>query len=279
MGWQKQNIGHGIGLRLQHFAHILECGVDGVDWFEIISENFFEDGGRPWAVLERVRRDKPVVMHGVGLAVGNSEGLSSAYLEKLRTVIKRVQPAWVSDHLCWGGYGGHHAHDLLPVPYTQECVDLIVKHVNQVQDFLGQQFMLENPSTYVAFTESHMPEWEFLGEIVRRTNCGLLLDVNNVIVSAYNHHFSAKEYIENIPVDCVGQLHLAGHTDKKTFLFDSHVGPVPDVVWSLYRDVLKRFGSIPALVEWDEDVPAYEIVVAESQKARRIENEVLHGAR
>ncbi len=245
---------------------------------EVISENFFAPGGRPWKVLERVRRDVPVVMHGVSMAVGDADGVSDRYLDDLAALIERVEPACVSDHLCWGGYGGHVAHDLLPLPYTEEALAHVVTQVERVQERLRRRIMLENASTYVTFAASHIPEHEFLAEIAKRADCGILLDVNNVFVSANNHGFDAKAYIDAIPADRVGQLHLAGHTDHGSFLLDSHIGPVPTGVWDLYRYTVQSLGAVPTLVEWDEDVPPYEEVVADRDRAAKLEAEVLDAA-
>jgi uncharacterized protein (UPF0276 family) len=269
--WQRRDLGHGIGLRLAHFEHILEHGVSGVDWFEIISENFFEPGGRPWAVLDKVRASVPVVMHGVSMGIGSPEPVPDSYLDSLCGVIERVEPAWVSDHLCWGGVGGRYSHDLLPLPYTVEALDHVARQIDRVQERIGRAMLIENVSSYVAFVASEMSEWEFLVELARRTGCGILLDVNNVHVSARNHGFSAEQYLDAIPVDRIGQIHLAGHTDRGAYLFDSHVGPVPDPVWELYARVVRRAGRVPSLVEWDEGTPDYDVVVAESHKAAALE--------
>jgi uncharacterized protein len=272
--WQRRDLGHGIGLRLAHYQHILEHGVSGVDWFEIISENFFEPGGRPWAVLDAVRAAVPVVMHGVSMGLGSPEPVADSYLDSLSTLMKRIEPAWVSDHLCWGGVGGRHSHDLLPLPSTREAIDHVVRQIERVQERIGRAILIENVSSYVSFASSEMPEWEFLVEIARRSGCGILLDVNNVHVSARNHGFAADEYLDAIPADCIGQIHLAGHTDRGSYLFDSHVGPVPDPVWQLFARVVRRVGRVPSLVEWDEGTPEYEVVVAESRKAAALEREL-----
>mgnify|MGYP000013441144 CR=1 FL=1 len=275
--WNKIPLGHGIGLRLPHFPHILEHGVQGVAWFEVISENFFEPGGRPWTVLERVRQEAPVVLHGVSLGIGNTDPLCEKYLDDLAQLAQRIEPAWVSDHLCWGSFGGHNAHDLLPLPYSDEALEHVVARVTRVQERLSRQILLENVSSYVKFGASTLTEWEFLSEVARRADCGILLDVNNVFVSAKNHGFSAHTYVDAIPADRIGQIHLAGHTDRGTYLFDSHVGPVPDGVWELYRRVIARVGPTATLTEWDEDIPDYQTVVAEARTAARLENEVLGG--
>lgn len=270
-----RGLGHGIGLRHEHFGHILEEGVSGIDWMEIISENFFEPGGRPWAVLERVRQDVPVVMHGVSLSIGNTDPLSERYLDQLASLAERVEPEWVSDHLCWGGFGGHTAHDLLPIPYSEEALRHVVERVERVQEHLGRRILLENVSSYVSFRASAMTEHEFLREVVERADCGVLLDVNNIYVSSKNHGFDPLEYVEAIPVERVGQFHLAGHTDRGDLLIDTHLGPTPDPVWKLYERCVARFGRVAALVEWDEAVPQWDVVVAESTRARKIEEEVL----
>jgi uncharacterized protein len=272
------NLGHGIGLRTTHFPHYLEHGATGIDWVEIISENFFEPGGRPWTVLEKVRAEVPVVAHGVSLGIGSIDPLSDDYLGSLQTLINRVEPAWVSDHLCWGGYGAKYAHDLLPMPHTEEALAHVVERTKRVQDRLRRQILLENVSSYVAYRQSVMPEWEFLTEIARRTDCGILLDVNNVYVSAFNHGFAPETYIDAIPADRIGQVHLAGHTDRGTYLFDSHIGPVPDPVWALFRRLTERIGPVPTLIEWDEEIPPYEVVVADSRRAAEMTREVLRAA-
>lgn len=275
MSWNRQSLGHGVGLRARHYGELLERGAGGAAWFEVISENFFELGGRPWAVLDRVRRDVPVVMHGVSLGVGNADRVRDEYLEQLRKAIHRIEPAWVSDHLCWGGVGGLYAHDLWPLPFTDEAIARTVENVSHAQDAIGRMMLFENVSSYVTFAESTMPEWDFVTEVARRAGCGILLDLNNVFVNAKNHGFDPVEYLEAIPPELVGQLHLAGHTDCGTHLLDSHIGPVPDGVWELYRRAIGRFGSVPTLVEWDEEVPAYDVLLLEAERARAIEQEVL----
>ncbi len=245
-------------------------------WFEAISENYFTPGGRPWAVLERVRRDVPVALHGVSMGIGNVEPVPEAYLQKLEQVIERVEPAWISDHLCWGGWGGRYAHDLLPLPYTRETLEHVVAQVDRVQQRLRRPMLLENVSAYLTFGESDLAECDVLNELASRTGCGILLDVNNVIVCAKNLGVDAAAYVDAIEPRFVGQLHLAGHTDQGPIAIDSHVGPVPEVVWDLYRRVVARMGAVPTLVEWDEDVPSYEVVVAESARAGRLEAEVMH---
>jgi uncharacterized protein (UPF0276 family) len=232
-------------------------------------------GGRPLAVLEAVRRDLPVALHGVSLAVGSLDPIPERYLADLERLVRRVEPALVTDHLCWGRHRGRYLHDLLPLPYTEEALGHVAARVRQVQDRLGRQILLENPSSYVAFKDSTMPEWEFLSEVARRADCGILLDVNNVHVSAHNLGFDPLAYLDGIPADRVGQLHLAGHSDKGRYLLDSHDEPVPAAVWDLYAQALRRFGRVPALVEWDDRIPPLEEVVAQSRSAAAIEAEVL----
>jgi hypothetical protein len=274
MAFSRKHLGHGIGLRPRHYGRFLE-ERPAVDWVEAISENHLSPGGRPNAVLEKVRRDMPVALHGVSLAVGSVDPLDPVLLGGLAGLVKRIEPAYVSDHLCWGRHKGRYAHDLLPLPFTEEALRLVIDRVRQVQDALGRQILLENVSSYVRFKESSMQEWEFLARVAEGADCGILLDVNNVYVSAKNHGFDPLAYVEGIPAARVGQFHLAGHSDKGSYLLDSHDAPVPDAVWDLYRAAVRRFGRVPALVEWDERIPPLEDLIAESARARRIEAEEL----
>src|SRR5690242_16435102 len=274
MAFSRKHLGHGIGLRPRHYGRFLE-ERPAVDWVEAISENHLSLGGRPNAVLEKVRRDMPVALHGVSLAVGSVDPLDPVLLGGLAGLVKRIEPAYVSDHLCWGRHKGRYAHDLLPLPFTEEALRLVIDRVRQVQDALGRQILLENVSSYVRFKESSMQEWEFLARVAEGADCGILLDVNNVYVSAKNHDFDPLAYVEGIPAARVGQFHLAGHSDKGSYLLDSHDAPVPDAVWDLYRAAVRRFGRVPALVEWDERIPPLEDLIAESARARRIEAEEL----
>jgi uncharacterized protein len=267
------HLGHGIGLRPKHYPAVL--AGRRADWFEVISENFMIPGGRPLAVLERIRADTPVVLHGVSLSIGSTDPLNTAYLDDLALLIARVEPAWVSDHLCWGSHGRRYAHDLLPLPYTDEAIDHVVGRVRRVQDRLGRHILLENVSSYVAFRHSTMPEWVFLATIAERADCGILLDVNNVFVSATNHGFRAEDYLAGLPGDRIGQIHLAGHSDHGTHLLDTHDAPVRSQVWDLYRDAVRRFGGLPTLIEWDDHLPPMEEVLAEAERARAAEAEVL----
>jgi uncharacterized protein len=274
MAFTRKLLGHGVGLRTKHFAEYL-AAPPPVGWVEAISENFMAPGGRPVAVLEKVRRDVPVVLHGVSLSIGSTDPLSERHLGDLAALARRVEPAWISDHLCWGSHGGRYAHDLWPLPHTEEALRHVVARVARVQEALGRQILLENVSSYVAFRESEMPEWEFLAEVARRADCGILLDVNNVFVSARNHGFDPRTYLAGVPADRVGQLHLAGHSDKGRYLLDSHDQAVPAAVWDLYRETVLRLGSVSTLVEWDDHVPPLERLVEESRRAAVIEAEAL----
>jgi uncharacterized protein (UPF0276 family) len=271
-----QHLGHGIGLRPTHYAWLLEHGASDVPWFEVISENHFVDGGRPNAVLERVRRDADVVLHGVGMAIGDASGVRPGYLERLREIIAWIEPAWVSDHLCWGSTGGVFVHDLLPIPYDESTLRHVIEQVDRVQNFLDRRILLENITSYLEWHASTIPEGEFIAEVVRRTGCGVLLDVNNLCVNAINLGHDPRATIEALPPHAIGQIHLAGHTRYPDgSAIDTHVGPVPDVVWATYREAVRRFGSIPTCVEWDDAVPAIDVVLAEAERARAIEAEIL----
>src|SRR6266851_6597622 len=274
MSIQRPNLGHGVGLRPRHFGRLL-ADRPPVAWMEAVSENYLAPGGRPVVALEKVRREVPVALHGVSLSIGSTDPLYRPYLAALRALVDRIQPAIVSDHLCWGSHGGRYVHDLWPLPLTGEALAYVVERVGRVQEALGRQILLENVSSYVAFRESEMQEWEFLSEVARRADCGILLDVNNIYVSARNHGFSAAEYISGVPADRVAQFHLAGHSDKGAYLFDSHDAQVAEAVWDLYRTAVARFGPVPALIEWDDHIPELEVLVGESRKAASIEAEVL----
>jgi uncharacterized protein (UPF0276 family) len=267
--------GAGIGLRTAHYDHILQHGVRDAGWFEVISENFFEPGGRPWLVLDRIRREVPIVLHGVAMGIGNADPLSDSYLRAVEELARRTEPSWISDHLCWGAVAGRQTHDLLPLPFTEEAIAHVVERVRVVQDRLQRRILLENVSSYLTFRDSDMTEWEFIGEVAARADCNLLLDINNIHVNARNHGFSSYEYLDAIDPKRVAQIHLAGHTDFGTYILDSHVGPVPPSVWDLYRRAVRRFGHVPALVEWDTDTPDYATVLTEARRAAEIEREEL----
>jgi uncharacterized protein (UPF0276 family) len=264
------HLGDGVGLRDVHFPHLLQTPPSewGVDWFEIISDNFLDDHGFASHVLDLVAADRPVVMHGVSLSIGSTDPLDRTYLHKLTALAERVRPAWISDHLCWTGVGGVVSHDLLPMPLTARSLAHVADRVRAVQDHLGRPLVLENPSTYLEFHASQMPEWEFLGGLAEATGCGLLLDVNNVFVGAFNHGFDAVTYIDGLPADHVVQVHVAGPRHHGTHLLDTHDRPVPDEVWSLYARAQHRTGGVATLLEWDADIPPFPALVAELGKAR-----------
>lgn len=257
---------HGVGLRPAHYSELL-AGPVGVTCAELVTENLLGRGGRPRAVAERVRREMPLYLHGLSLSIGGLEPLDEAYLRALRGLADDLEVEVVSDHLCFASVGGQRAHDLWPLPFTEEALRHVAARVRHVQDVLGRAIHLENVSSYVSFATSELSEWEFLAALVAGSGCRLLLDVNNVVVNAHNHGFAAAAFVEGIPRGSVGQLHLAGHTDHGTHRFDDHGSEVSDEVWSLHRHVVARFGSVPTIVEWDGDVPPLATVVAEAQRA------------
>lgn len=261
------DLGLGVGLRSTHFRHILR-EWPAVDWFEVISENFLDSQGRPRYVLEQVAERYPVVMHGVSLSIGSTDPLDLEYLTKLAHLAKHVRARWVSDHLCWTGVAGRNTHDLLPIPFNEETLAHVVDRLRVVQDVLERPFVLENPSSYVTFTDSTMPEWEFLTRVAEEADCGLLLDVNNVYVSSINHDFDPVEYIERVPHERIVQFHVAGHTNCGTHCIDTHDGPVIDPVWDLYARARRLTGGASTLLEWDANIPEFAVVHAEVQKAR-----------
>jgi uncharacterized protein (UPF0276 family) len=259
-------LGYGVGLRPPHYGHVLETRP-AVDWFEVISENFLVAGGRPLDVLTRVRADYPIVLHGVSLSIGSIDPLDRDYLTRLRALAERIEPAWISDHLCWSGVGGHMVHDLLPLPYSEEALAHVAERVARVQDALGRRIALENVSSYLNFGESALTEWDFLAALAARADCAILLDVNNVYVSAFNHGFDVGDYLSGVPVERVVQFHLAGHSDHGTHLLDTHDHPVCDEVWALYARAVQRFGTRPTLIEWDDQIPAFDTLHAEARRA------------
>ncbi len=268
------HLGHGVGLRTVHYPQVLDRTARA-DWFEVISENFMIPGGRPLQILEKARELAPVVLHGVSLNIGGTDPLRHDYLAELESLIRRFAPAWVSDHLCWGAIDGRFAHDLLPLPYTEEAVRHVATRIRGVQDRLGRRILIENVSSYLTYSISTMPEWVFLSAIADEADCGILLDVNNIYVSAVNHGFSPMEYLKGIPAERVGQIHLAGHSTSGDMLIDTHDHPVPTPVWRLYREAVRRFGAVSTLVEWDDQIPGFEELMAEANRAREIEREVL----
>jgi hypothetical protein len=262
-------IGFGLGLRPTHYETIL-TESPAVDWFEIISENYLVPGGRPLHYLDRIRERYPMVMHGVSLSIGTQDPLNREYLKQLRALADRIEPAWISDHLCWTGAHGLNAHDLLPLPYTEEALKHVAARVSEVQDFLGHRILLENVSSYVSYPESEMSEWDFLREIAGRADCLILLDINNIYVSSVNHEFDPHAYLNAIPPERVWQFHLAGHRNHGDYIIDTHDEPVIDPVWELYEAAVRRFGRVSTMIERDDNIPPLAELLAELDRARRI---------
>jgi uncharacterized protein (UPF0276 family) len=264
--WNLPDLGLGLGLRTTHFSHILEKWP-AVDWFEIMSENFMDTEGRPLYILDQIAERYPIVMHGVSMSIGSTDPLDFEYLAKLKALAQRVNAVWMGDHVCWTGVAGRNGHDLYPIPYNENTLEFLVERIRIVQDFLERPLILENPSTYMTFANSTMPEEEFLNRMAIDADCGLLLDVNNVYVTCRNHDLDPYEYLAAMPYDRVVQIHIAGHTDKGTHCIDTHDGRVIDEVWALYAEVQRRAGSRATLLEWDANIPPFEEVHAEVLKA------------
>ncbi len=266
-------LGFGLGLRPQHYEEILSGNPD-IDWFEVISENYMIPGGQPLRILDQIRERYPVVMHGVSLSIASTAPLDMEYLGALKTLAERVEPKWISDHLCWTGVHGVNLHDLLPVPYTQEALDHVVERVSRVQDVLGRRLTLENVSSYVTFGDSEMSEWEFVSEVATRADSWLLFDVNNVYVSAFNHGFSTDDFLHGVPRDRIVQFHVAGHSHEESHIIDTHDHPVCDEVWDFYRETVAHFGPVSTMIERDDNIPPLAEVVAELDIARQIARDV-----
>lgn len=263
------DIDFGLGLRPEHYEEIA-ASPGKVSWFEALSENYMVPGGNPVYWLERVRREYPIALHGVSLSIGSIDPLDRRYLGELKALANRVQPLWVSDHLCFTGLRGTNMHDLLPLPYTEEALDHVAERVQRVQDFLGRRIVLENVSSYVTYAASELSEWEFLAELARRADCDILLDVNNVFVSAFNHEFDARAFLRGMPAERVRQFHLAGHTNNGTHIVDTHDHPIVPGVWELYAEAVRLFPGVPTMIERDADIPPYVELLAELDVARRI---------
>lgn len=270
-------LGYGLGLRTVHYNEVL-TGEPAVDWFEVLTENYMVDGGKPLHYLEKVRELYPLVMHGVSLSVGSTDKLDMNYLRALKALARRIEPGWISDHLCWTGVQGLNLHDLMPLPYTEEAMKHVAGRVRQVQDFLGRQILLENVSSYVNYTHSRMSEWEFLAEIAERSDCYILLDINNIYVSSKNHDFAAEQYLQGIPVERVVQFHLAGHSHNGKLIIDTHDHPVPDPVWQLYERAVQRFGRVSTMIERDDNIPPLATLLQELDQARNIAEPILKAA-
>ena len=266
--------GFGLGLRTEHYRDFVDA-PQAVDWLEIISENYLVDGGKPLHFLDRIRRDYPMVMHGVSLSIGGNDPLDWTYLRQIKGLVDRVEPAWISDHLCWTGHDQLNLHDLLPLPYTEAALRHLTPRVAQVQDFLGRPLLLENVSSYVSFRASEMSEWDFINELVTRSGCELLLDVNNVYVSSVNHGFDPRQFIDAMPIAAVRQIHLAGHEDHGDYIIDTHDHPVCDAVWDLYAHAVTRFGAVPTMIERDDHIPALPELIAELDAARQVAERAL----
>lgn len=261
------NPGLGLGLRSKHFNHILENNPQ-VDWFEIISENFMDSGGRPIHVLRRIAERYPVVMHGVSLSIGSTDDLNFEYLTKLKNLAVEIEPLWISDHLCWTGINSLNSHDLLPLPLTEESLKHVCRKINQAQDFLERPLVFENPSTYLTFKQSAISEWDFLRLMTEETGCGILLDVNNVYVSAFNNDFDAAHYIEQLPHENIVQMHLAGHRNCGDYIIDTHDNFVAPEVWKLFSKAWNLTGGAAILLEWDSEIPDFDVYHAELLKAK-----------
>ncbi|MEE9157513.1 MAG: DUF692 domain-containing protein [Gammaproteobacteria bacterium] len=270
-------LGFGLGLRPDHYEAILR-DRPGIDWFEILSENYMVPGGKPLYYLDRIRAHYPMVMHGVSLSIGSADPLDGEYLQQLKELASRIEPAWISDHLCWTGVGGHNMHDLLPLPYTESAIKHVVSRINHVQDYLGRQILIENVSSYVAYKKSEMTEWEFLCAIAERADCLILLDINNIYVSAFNHEFDPHDYLSAIPSQRVYQFHLAGHANHGSYIIDTHDASIIDPVWALYAAAVRRFGAVSTMIERDDNIPPLEELLTELNQARRIAGEIMKEA-
>lgn len=266
----KPFLGFGLGLRAEHYQEILDRKPGNIDWLEILSENYLIPGGKPLYFLDAIREHYPMVMHGVSLSLGSTDELDFDYLKQLQALIKRVEPHWFSDHLCWTGVEHRNMHDLLPLPYTEEAVQHVADRISRVQDFIGRQILIENLSSYITYCADAMPEWEFLAAIAERADCYLLLDVNNIYVSSFNHRFDPLDYLDGIPPERVWQHHLAGHSNEGNLIIDTHDQAIIDPVWALYEQTAQRFGPVSTMIERDGNIPELDVVLAELDQARQI---------
>ena len=267
---EKPFLGFGLGLRAEHYQDILERLPKNIDWLEIISENYMVDGGKPLYFLDAIRPHYPMVMHGVSMSLGSTDELDFDYLRRLKALIERVEPEWFSDHLCWTGVERKNMHDLLPLPYTEEAVVHVADRISRVQDFIGRQMLIENLSSYITYCDDAMPEWEFLSAIAARADCYLLLDVNNIYVSSYNHRFDPLDYLDGVPAERVWQHHLAGHSNEGNLVIDTHDQDIIDPVWALYAETARRLGPVSTMIERDGNIPDLDAVLNELEQARRI---------
>ncbi|GGY65618.1 UPF0276 protein [Cellvibrio zantedeschiae] len=268
------HLGFGLGLRSEHYTDLIEHDHN-VDWLEILSENYMVAGGKPLHYLDQICERYPVVMHGVSLSIGSVDPLNNNYLAELKKLAQRVKPKWISDHLCWTGTQGINLHDLMPLPYTEEALKHLVARITQVQEFLGQRILLENVSSYLTFQHSTISEWEFLSALAKEADCLILLDINNIHVSAHNHNFDPLTYLDAIPAERIQQIHLAGHLNKGDYSIDTHDHEIIDSVWELYAESVRRFGHISTMIERDDDIPPLNTLLKELEKARSIYADVL----
>lgn len=269
IGSQLPKLGFGLGLRKDHYEEILESSPP-VDWFEVLTENYLVPGGKPLHYLDQICERYPVAMHGVSLSIGSTDPLNTDYLQQVKTLAERISPHWISDHLCWTGVNGVNAHDLLPLPYTEEAINHVVRRVKQVQDFLERPFLLENVSSYVGYAQSGITEWEFISEIANCADCLILLDINNIYVSSVNHEFNPQDYLEGVPTERVQQFHIAGYTDCTDYIIDTHDDSISEPVWSLYEQAVRRFGDVSTMIERDDNIPELSVMLDELERVKSI---------
>lgn len=266
---KRPNLGFGLGLRTDHYETILS-EKPAIDWFEILTENYLVPGGKPHYFIEKIREHYPMVMHGVSMSIGSTDPLDTVYLKQVKSLANKIKPHWISDHLCWTGIQGKNMHDLLPLPYTEEAINHIVNRIRLVQNFLGQQILIENVSSYLTYQQSEMTEWDFIKEISERADCFILLDVNNVYVSAINHEFNPLDYIHAMPKERVYQIHLAGHSNMGNYIIDTHDNNIIDPVWELYTETLRHCGEVSTMIERDDNIPPLKNLLHELNHARTL---------
>jgi uncharacterized protein (UPF0276 family) len=271
-------LGFGLGLRKEHYTDILAT-QPAVDWFEVLTENYLVPGGKPLYYLDKIHQHYPMVMHGVSLSIGSSDPLNMAYLKQVKALAQRIDAHWISDHLCWTGLNGINAHDLLPLPYTEEAINHVAQRIQQVQEVLGRQILMENVSSYISYQQSgDMTEWEFFTEVCERADCLMLLDINNIYVSAVNHEFDPEDYLNNVPIERVQQYHLAGHSDYQDYLIDTHDHPIVEAVWQLYKKAITRFGKVSTMIERDDNIPPLAEVMQELSQVRQLAAQIQKNA-
>lgn len=269
----KPYLGFGLGLRTEHYETVLN-EKPSIDWFEIITENYLVPGGKPLYYLDKIREDYPMVMHGVSMSIGSCDPIDWDYLKQVKQLAQRVQPHWISDHLCWTGVQHKNMHDLLPLPYTEEAISHVANRIHQVQEFLGRRILIENVSSYITFQDSSMPEWDFINEILKRADCFLLLDINNIYVSGINHEFNPIDYIRAIPSERIYQIHLAGHSNMGDYIIDTHDNDIIEPVWDLYVETLRQHGMVSTMIERDDNIPALSELLAELKRAQAIAEKI-----